>query len=84
MPARFTPRPAVAQMAALVGDVLDKRLGSSFNASARAYSLTMALLDELVPQTEQSDQPAYITKVIAFCRAHLAEHGMYRPEFEGD
>ncbi|MBA3847969.1 MAG: AraC family ligand binding domain-containing protein, partial [Planctomycetes bacterium] len=50
---------ALTQAVAIVEDVLDKQLASPFTASARAYALTMALLDELVPKGEIADAPPY-------------------------
>ncbi len=64
---------ALTQAVAIVEDVLDKQLASPFTASARAYALTMALLDELVPKGEIADAPPYITRVIGYCREHLAD-----------
>jgi AraC-like DNA-binding protein len=52
--------------------VLREDIGSPFAASSLAYSMTMALLDDCMPATPTQEPPAFVDRVVRFCRSSLA------------
>lgn len=65
--------PALAAALDICRRAAQKSLASPYQASALAYSLAMQLTQESMPVSVGKSAPAYIRKVVDFCRDHLQD-----------
>jgi len=63
----------VRSMLAIYREARAGTIDSAFRSSAKAYSLTMALLEDVMPTSAERRRPDSIRRVLEYCRAHLAE-----------
>jgi AraC-like DNA-binding protein len=62
----------VRAAAAACHAVLGRDIASPFAASSLAYAMTMALLDDCMPAAPIREPPAFVDRVVRFCRSSLA------------
>jgi AraC-like DNA-binding protein len=63
----------VRAMERIIRQVVEERLDSPYQASAAAYELTMALLDDTSHDAPAGERPEWIGRVIESAKARLAE-----------
>ena len=64
--------PGVRSAAAACDAVLRREVRSAFRASSLAYAMTMTLLDDCLPPLPIPEPPAFVDRVVRFCRTSLA------------
>jgi AraC-like DNA-binding protein len=64
--------PGVRAAATACHALLRGNVASPFAASSLAYAVTMALLDDCMPAAPIREPPAFVDRVVRFCRASLA------------